>query len=150
MQALCDRPDQWALLAERPDLVPKAVEETIRHSPIAGGTMRAAVSDVDLGGVMIPAGTLVVVNAAAANRDPEVYDDPDVLDIRRDAPPAILTFGGGEHYCLGVHLAKLELAEALTVITRRMPNARRTAPAPWKPLTGISGPSHLMIEFDAA
>jgi cytochrome P450 len=60
----------------------------------------------------------------------------------------MLTFGGGVHYCLGSHLARLELAEALTVITRRMPNPRRTGPAPWKPLTGMSGPITLPIEFD--
>jgi cytochrome P450 len=52
------------------------------------------------------------------------------------------------HYCLGSHLARLELVEALTVITQRMPNARRTGPAPWKPLTGMSGPITLPIEFD--
>lgn len=63
--------------------------------------------------------------------------------------PAMLTFGGGVHYCLGAHLARLELAQALTVITRRMPNPRRTGPAPWKPLTGMSAPITLSIEFDA-
>ena len=60
----------------------------------------------------------------------------------------MLTFGGGIHYCLGAHLARLELAEALTVITRRMPNPHRTGPAPWKPLAGITGPTTLPIEFD--
>ena len=86
----------------------------MRHSPIVFATMRVAVEDVELGGVLIPAGTLVIANTAAANRDPAVYDDPDRLDITREAPPAMLTFGGGVHYCLGAHLARLELAEALT------------------------------------
>jgi cytochrome P450 len=120
----------------------------MRHSPVAAATFRTATVDVELGGVTIPAGTLTIVNAAAANRDPAVYDDPDGLDITREAPPAMLTFGGGVHYCLGSHLARAELVEALTVITRRMPNARRTGPAPWKPLTGMSGPVTLPIEFD--
>lgn len=61
----------------------------------------------------------------------------------------MLTFGGGIHYCLGAHLARAELAEALTVITRRMPNPRLSGPAPWKPLIGITGPATLPIEFDA-
>lgn len=148
VQVLCDRPDQWALLAEHPELAPNAVEETMRHSPIGLVTMRTAIEDVEMGGVTIPAGTLVMVNAAAANRDPEVYHDPDRLDITRDAPPAMLTFGGGVHYCLGSHLARAELTEALTIIPRRMPHARRTGPAPWKPLTGLSGPTTLPIEFD--
>jgi cytochrome P450 len=120
----------------------------MRHSPVVFATLRVAVDDVELGGVLIPAGTLVIANTGAANRDPAVYADPDRLDITREAPPAMLTFGGGVHYCLGSHLARLELAEALTVITRRMPNPRRTSPAPWKPLTGMSGPTTLPIEFD--
>jgi cytochrome P450 len=148
VHVLSEHPDQWALLAEHPEYAPKAVEETMRHSPIAFATMRTPVDDVEVGGVTIPAGTLVIVNTAAANRDPAVYDDPDRLDITRDSPPAMLTFGGGMHYCLGVHLARLELVEALTVITRRMPNTRVTGPAPWKPLTGMSGPATLPIEFD--
>jgi hypothetical protein len=61
----------------------------------------------------------------------------------------LLTFGGGVHYCLGARLARLELAEALTVITRLVPNPHRAGPAPWKPLLGITGPTTLPIEFDA-
>ena len=149
VQVLCDHPNQWALLAEHPELAPKAVEELMRHSPVIFTTMRKAVDDVELGGVRIPAGAQVIVNTAAANRDPAVYDDPDRLDITRANPPAILTFGGGIHYCLGAHLARAELTEALTVITRLMPNPRRSGPAPWKPLVGITGPAALPIEFDA-
>ncbi len=121
----------------------------MRHSPIAVGSLRTALEDVDIAGVMIPAGTLVIANTAAANRDPAVYDDPDRLDITREGAPAMQTFGAGTHYCLGANLARLELAEALSVMARRMPNARRTGPAPWKPLTGVSGPAILPIEFDA-
>jgi cytochrome P450 len=93
-------------------------------------------------------GTLVLANSAAANRDPDVYTNPDRVDITRDDAPAMLTFGGGVHYCLGSHLARLELTEALRVITRRMPNPRRTAPAPWKAMSGITGPTTLPLEFD--
>jgi cytochrome P450 len=149
VQDLCDHPYQWALLAEHPELAPQAVEELMRHSPVIFSTMRKAVEDVELDGVRVPAGTLVMVNTAAANRDPAAFDDPDRLDITRNGPATMLTFGGGIHYCLGAHLARAELAEALTVITRRMPNARRSGPAPWKPLIGISGPTTLPIEFDA-
>ena len=149
VQDLCDHPKQWALLAEHPELAPQAVEELMRHNPVIFGTIRQAVEDVELDGVRVPAGTYVVINTAAANRDHAVYDDPDRLDITREGSPAMLTFGGGIHYCLGAHLARAELAEALTVITRRMPNPRRSGPAPWKPLMGITGPTTLPIEFDA-
>ncbi len=149
VHVLCDHPDQWALLAEHPELAMNAVEETMRHSPIAAGTLRIALEDVEIAGVMIPAGTLVIANTAAANRDPAVYDDPDRLDITREGAPPMQTFGAGAHYCLGANLARLELSEALSAMTRRMPNARRSGPAPWKPLTGISGPTTLTIKFDA-
>jgi cytochrome P450 len=148
VQVFCDHPDQWALLAHRPELAPKAVEEVMRYSPIIFNTMRTAVEDVELAGVTIPAGTLVIVNTAAANRDSAVYEDPDGFDITRDAAPAMLTFGGGIHYCLGAHLARIELAEALTTMSRRMRNIRRTGPVRWKPMIGITGPVSLPVEFD--
>ena len=149
VQVLCDHPHQWARLGRHPELAAHAVEETMRHSPIVFSTLRTAIEDVEIAGVMIPAGTLVIANTGAANRDPDVYDDPDRLDITRDGAPAMQTFGAGTHYCLGANLARLELAEALAVMAQRMPNARRTGPAPWKPLTAISGPVTLPIEFDA-
>ena len=147
VQLFCDHPDQWALLAERPELAPKAVEEAMRYSPVIFTTMRVTQQDVELAGVNIPAGTLVIANTAAANRDPAVYPDPDRFDITRADAPAMLTFGGGMHYCLGAHLARIELAEALTTMARRMPNIRVTAPVPWKSITGIGGPSSLPVEF---
>jgi cytochrome P450 len=99
----------------------------------------------------IPAGAVVIANTAAANRDPSAYDEPDRvdIDITREGPPPMLTFGGGMHYCLGAHLARLELTEALKVMTRRMPHAHRSGPAAWRPITAISGPTTLPIEFDA-
>jgi cytochrome P450 len=148
VHVLCDHPEQWALLAKHPELAVNAVEETMRHSPSSFNTMRTALDDVELAGVIVPAGTLVIANSGAANRDPAVYDNPDRLDITRVVAPAIHTFGGGMHYCLGAHLARLELAEALTAMARRMPNARRTGPAPWKSLASLSGPMTLPIEFD--
>jgi cytochrome P450 len=147
VQVLADHPDQWASLAERPELAPQAVEELMRHSPIVFAALRVATTDVELGGVVVPAGAYVIANTAAANRDPAVYDDPDRLDITRQGAAPMLTFGGGAHYCLGAHLARIELAEALKVITRRMPHARCTGPAPWKPIAGISGPISLPIAF---
>ena len=148
VQVFCKHPDQWRLLAEHPELAPQAVEEAMRFSPVIFMTMRIAVDDVELGGVNIPAGTFIIANTAAANHDPAVYDEPDRFDITREGAPAMLTFGGGAHYCLGAHLARIELAEALTTMARRMPNIRCTGPAPWKPLTGITGPIGLPVEFD--
>ncbi|MDT5116744.1 MAG: hypothetical protein QOE30_2483 [Mycobacterium sp.] len=148
VQVLSAHPDQWALLAEHPELATNAVSELMRYYPVIFGTIRRAAEDVELAGVCIPAETLVLANTAAANRDADVYADPDRVDITRGDPPPMLTFGGGVHYCLGAHLARLELTEALRIITQRMPNPRRTGPAPWKAISGITGPTTVALEFD--
>lgn len=148
VQVLCEHPGQWELLQQRPELAMRAVEETMRHSPIACGTLRLVVEDAELDGYLFPAGTAVLVNTFAANRDPVVYDDPDRVDITREAPPPILTFGGGVHYCLGANLARREIAEALNVLANRLGHPRIAGPAPWKPMVSLSGPKSLPIEFD--
>lgn len=145
----CDHPDQWELLASRPELAMRAVEEVMRYSPVIFGAMRVALEDVELEGMLIPAGTLVICNTAAANRDPAVYDSPDRLDIACEGAAPMQTFGAGAHYCLGANLARRELAEALRVMASRMRHPRRVGPAVWKPIVGITGPATLPIEFDA-
>ncbi|MFL0177919.1 cytochrome P450 [Mycobacterium sp. SMC-15] len=147
VQVLCEHPDQWARLRDHPELAMQAVEESMRHSPAACIVPRTAVDDVEFGGYLFPAGTFVLANTFAANRDPAIYDDADRFDIARRDVPAILTFGGGAHYCLGANLARRELAEALTVLTRRLTAAHRVGAAPWKPVLGMTGPTTLSIEF---
>jgi cytochrome P450 len=147
VQVLCEHPDQWAKLRDQPELAMQAVEESMRHSPAACIVPRAAVNDVEFGGYIFPAGTFVLANTFAANRDPAIYDDANRFDITRNDLPPILTFGGGAHYCLGANLARRELAEALTVLTRRLTAPHRLGPAPWKPLLGMTGPTTLSIEF---
>lgn len=149
VQVLCDHPDQWEKLRDEPELSMQAVEESMRHSPAASIVPRAATDDVEFGGYLFPAGTFVLVNTFAANRDPAIYGDADRFDVTRKDAPAILTFGGGAHYCLGANLARRELAEALVVLTRRLPPPRRVGPAPWKSLLGMTGPTTLPIEFTA-
>src|SRR6185295_8134452 len=78
---LCDHPEQWELLAERPELAMNAVEELMRFYPVIFGAMRMTMEDVEIESVVIPAGTFVMVNTSAGNRDPEVFDHPDRLDI---------------------------------------------------------------------
>lgn len=128
----------------------RAVEESMRHSPAVCGTPRTVTEDVEFGGFALPAGTFVLVNTFAANRDPGVYDDADRFAITREGAPAILAFGGGVHYCLGANLARLELAEALTILARRMPTLHRVGPAPWKPMLGMTGQTSLPMDFDPA
>lgn len=148
MQVLCDHLDQWARLRDRPELAMRAVEETMRHSPSMCSTVRSVTDDVTIGEYRFPAGSFILVNTYAANRDGAIYDDPTRFDIIRDDPPPILTFGGGVHHCLGANLARLELAEALKILAQRFPNPRRVGTVPWKPLLGLSGPTRLPMEFD--
>ncbi len=150
VQTLCEHPDQWELLARHPELAPQAVEELIRYSPITFSGLRVATEDVDLGDFFVPAGSYVIANTASANRDPAVFEEPERLDITRRGAPGMMTFGGGVHYCLGAHLARVELREALRVITQRIANPRRTGPAPWRPPTELSGPTTLPIAFESA
>jgi cytochrome P450 len=147
---LCDHPDQWDLLAEHPELAMKAVEELMRFYPVVFGAMRMTTEDIEYEGVVIPEGTFVMVNTAAANRDANVYQDPDRLDITRQGAAPMQSFGAGAHYCLGANLARREIAEALKVMSHRMRNMHRAGPAPWKPMVGITGPATLPVAFEAA
>ncbi|MCV7028570.1 cytochrome P450 [Mycobacterium sherrisii] len=148
VQVLCEHPEQRELLRANPELAMRAVEETMRHSPIACGTLRLVVDEAELDGYLFPAGTMVLVNTAAANRDPDVYAEPHRVDITREGVPPILTFGGGVHYCLGANLARRELAEALTVLSQRLVDPRIVGPVPWKPMVSLSGPTSVPLEFD--
>jgi cytochrome P450 len=144
---LCDHPDQWALLGQHPELAVNAVEELIRHSPLTFVTLRAATEDVELAGVQIPSGAIVVVNTGAANRILPCTKTPTVSTSSARVPHRSRR-SGAACTTASANLARLELAEALAVMTRRMPNARRTGPAPWKPVTALGGPITLLIEFD--
>jgi cytochrome P450 len=143
-------PDQWALLAERPELAGRAVEESMRYLGAVRGTARFAAEDVVYRDVLFPQGTLVATSLAGANRDPEAFDDPDVFDITRERKAVQMTFGSGIHFCMGAALARAELQEALPLLARRMPELARGGEVAWKPSTfGIWGPARLPLRFKA-
>src|SRR6478736_1109914 len=145
-----EHPEQWALLAERPDLAGRAVEETMRYAGAVRGTRRFASEDIEYRGVLFPAGTFLGVGLAEANRDDEMFAEPARFDITSEAPPSPqLTFGSGIHYCLGAALARAELQEALPLLAQRMPDLRLDGPVVWKPEgVGIFGPASLPVTFD--
>jgi cytochrome P450 len=120
-----EHPEQWALLAERPELAGRAVEETMRYAGAVRGTGRFASEDIEYRGVLFPEGTFLGVGLAEANRDAHVFAAPTAFDITSPAPGSPqLTFGSGIHYCLGAALARAELQEALPLLAQ--PDARRT------------------------
>jgi cytochrome P450 len=123
IHTFAQHPDQWALLRERPELVPNAVEEAIRWEPATEALPRVAAEDLEIGGYRVEAGSIVVLMSMSANHDTNALPGADVFDIARDTPAGwhLLTFGGGIHYCLGASLARLELTEALAELASRLP-----------------------------
>jgi cytochrome P450 len=122
--ALLRNPDQLAQLRADPTKIAAAVEEFLRYdAPVPHATFRYAVEPVTIGEVTIPAGAQVVINLAAANRDPGRYANPDLLDIDR-AESRHLGFGHGIHHCLGAVLARMEGQLALGSLLRRFPELR--------------------------
>jgi cytochrome P450 len=116
-------------VAASPELLSGAVEETLRHQPPVISIVRNTVRDVEMSGQTVPAGSFVFVVLAAANRDPEVFAEPDRFDIRRN-PNRHIAFGHGIHFCLGAPLARLEARAGMEVLLRRCPNLQRAESGP--------------------
>ncbi|MFC0003478.1 cytochrome P450 family protein [Micromonospora siamensis] len=126
--ALLTHPDQLALLRDRPELLPSAVEELLRFDgPLPVASPRIATEDLEYQGRRIPAGSLVGVVINSANHDPGHFTDPDRLDLRRVRGPH-LGFGYGVHYCLGVSLARMEARIGIGALLRRLPGLRLGVP----------------------
>lgn len=119
---LLTNPSQLALVLADMSLLPNAVEESLRLEPAAAVVDRYATRDVELAGASIKRGDLVTVSLAGAGRDPAVFPDPDVFDVRRANARRHLAFASGPHICLGMHLARLEAVTALTALLTRLPD----------------------------
>jgi cytochrome P450 len=143
-------PEQWELLAERPELAPAAVEEVVRYEPITPFTARLLHEQVEYRDVTFPEGTVVMVCAFTGNRD-GVDGDAEAFDItvdRGDAKP--LTFGAGIHYCLGANLARAELQEALAFLPARMPGLALDGEPQLGSVHGIYGIDSLPVRWTSA
>jgi cytochrome P450 len=106
------------------DLVDRWIEETLRHDTSTQLLARHLIEDLTLHGVTAPRGSKLLFCLGAANRDERVFTDPDTFDVHRDEAELrqLLSFGGGRHFCLGAHLARLEIRVALEELYRRFPN----------------------------
>ncbi|GGM06750.1 biflaviolin synthase CYP158A2 [Streptomyces fumigatiscleroticus] len=148
---LLTRPDLWRRLREEPGVRPRAVDELLRWIPhrSAVGLSRIALEDVEIKGVQIKKGDAVYVSYLAANRDPEVFPDPDRIDVTRSPNPH-LAFGHGPHYCVGGMLARLESELLVDAVLDRLPGLRLAVPpdeVPFRKGALIRGPEALPVTW---
>jgi cytochrome P450 len=151
LRLLAEHPDQWALLAERPELAPNAAEEALRYEPITPFSARISVEEVEYRGVTFPPDTVVMVSAWNGNRDPDTYSEPDRFDITADRGGAKpLTFGAGIHYCVGANLARAEMQEALVFLAPRTRGLRLDGEPEFGTPSGIYSLEALPVAFEAS
>jgi|SRR5581483_7944152 len=136
LRFILDEPGVAEMVGADPRRLDAAIEESLRLEPAAAVIDRYAACDLELGGVRIARGDLVRLSIAAANRDPEVYPDPDRFDVHRTRPRAHLAFAQGPHVCVGVHLARLESRVAVAMLLDRLPGLRLD-PARPAAITGL-------------
>ena len=129
--SLFRNPDQLARLRADPSLLPTAVEELMRWDTPLQMFERWVLEDLEIGGTAVPRGAELGLLFGSANRDPEVFPDPDALDVGRDPNPHV-SFGAGVHFCLGAPLARLELQTSFATVLRRLPRLEPVEEPVWR------------------
>jgi cytochrome P450 len=119
---LLSHPVELDRARDRPGIIPKAVEESLRLEPAAAVVDRYATRDIDLGDASIMGGDPVTVSLAGANRDPDTFEDPDRFDVLRENARVHISFVPGPHTCLGMHLARLETIAAIEAVVELLPD----------------------------
>ena len=148
VRRLLEDPARWAEIADRPELIPKAVEESLRYDPSVPVWRRVTTRPVTLAGVDLPAGARLFLWLAASGRDATAFADPDTFDLHRPDAERHLAFGKGLHYCLGANLGKLEAQIAIAELARRYPRLR-LAPdqrLTFHPNISFRGPQALTVQ----
>ena len=145
---LCSNQDQFIEIQNNRELIPNAIEETLRYEPPIHSTVRTVLEDVELMGVKIPSGSLINVNFASANRDEKYFQDSEKFDIYRKNTPHF-SFGGGRHQCMGRALATFEVQQTLNLLFDQLNNLRFSKDFENK-ISGISfrSPEKLILEFN--
>ena len=151
MDALFQHPGQLAWLRDDPDArLGGAIEELLRWISPVVYMRRTAQHDTTLDGVPIAAGQKVVMYYGSANRDPEVFGPTaDQLDLTRTPNEHVAFGGGGPHFCLGAHIARVEIQALLRELLTRLVDLRPVGATEWLPSTFISGPRHLPVAYSA-
>jgi cholest-4-en-3-one 26-monooxygenase len=150
MHAFFQYPDQWERLVADRSLLPTAVDEMLRFVSPVMNFRRTAMADTELSGTKIAAGDKVVFFHASANRDEDVFVDPDTFDIGRDPNPHIAFGGGGPHFCLGTNLARMEIRVMFEHLLDRMPDIRLDGEVQRLQSRFINGVKHIPVAFTPA
>ncbi|MGH9039283.1 MAG: cytochrome P450 [Acidimicrobiia bacterium] len=148
---LVGTPGVWARLAAEPGLIPAAVEEILRLDSSVPVWRRITTRPVELAGVPLPAGARLLILLGSANRDEDVFERAEELDLARANAREHLSFGFGIHFCLGATLARMEVRAALDVLAERFPGLRLSQgqDLEFHPNLSFRGPTRLLVEWDA-
>jgi cytochrome P450 len=147
--ALMEHPDQLRLLRESPELIDNAADEIIRYVSPVKHFMRTCQRTFTLRDVTFQPGDLLYLSYASANRDEEFFPDPMRLDIRRENASRHLAFGSGPHFCLGAHLARMEVRSIFRELLARFEDIEPASPATWIQAYFVQGPKSIPITYQA-
>jgi cytochrome P450 len=145
--ALLDHPDQLALLQEDPELIHNAADELIRFVSPVKHFMRTCREPFTMHGFMFEAGQHVLLSYASANRDETVFPEPFRLDVRRENAASHVAFGFGRHFCLGAHLARMEIRSIFRELLARVKHIEVDGHATWIRANFVQGPKSIPIRY---
>ncbi|MFT5604248.1 MAG: cytochrome P450 [Paracoccaceae bacterium] len=154
MRLLIENPEQLQKLIDDPALIPHAVEEMLRFNPAFVQMRRTAMEDTEIDGKQLKAGDKMILNWHSINHDPDIFENPEVFDVERykkmpDLASQHRAFGNGEHFCLGSHLARLELKVMFEEIVPRLRNPKFAEPVQYVRDLFVNGIKSMKITFDS-
>lgn len=145
--ALLEQPDQLDLLRSQPDLIDHAADELIRWVAPVKHFMRTCQRSYEIRGHTFEPGDRLYLSYASANRDDEVFEDPMRLDVRRENASNHVAFGFGRHFCLGAHLARMEVRALFRALVPRLEHIELAAEPTWIRASFVQGPKHIPIRY---
>ena len=150
LQCLLPRRDVWERICHDPDLIPNAIEEVLRYNSSQISWRRVTTCDTTVGSYEVPAGTSIFMNFASANRQGDIWDDPNTFDVHRPNANRHISFGKGVHYCLGARFAKVETQLVIEALAERMPTLRLVDDQDFDYFPNITfrGPTQLHVAWD--
>jgi cytochrome P450 len=148
LRCLLPRREAWDAICADPSLINNAIEEVLRYESSQIGWRRVTTKNTTLRGIDLPAGTRIFLNFAAANHQPDLFDEPTSFDLNRDNSARHISFGKGIHFCLGANLSRMEARIALELLSQKAPSLR-LAEQEFSSFPNITfrGPEKLLVEF---